>query len=105
MAIKVSELLEKYRELEQRSDALRLKMAKDEARRENDQRQYDEIIAQLRAMFKTDDLNVIRETIEQEKAAVLAELEAYERTLNEIQAQQEARQKALAEIDMQAASQ
>lgn len=105
MAIKVSELLEKYRELEQRSDALRLQMAKDEARRENDQRQYDEIIAQLRAMFKTDDLNVIRETIEQEKAAVLAELEAYERTLNEIQTQQEARQKALAEIDMQAASQ
>ena len=98
-SVKIAELLEKYKALEERSNALRVQVARDEARRESDQRQYDEILQQLQERFQTRDLGAIREKIEQEKQAIYAELLPFEESLSRAEVQRETCQKALAEID------
>lgn len=103
-SIKVTDLLEKYKTLEQRSDALRMQVARDDARRESDQRQHDEIVQQLQDMYQTRDISAIREKIEQEKRAIHAELSEFEVALDKAEAQRAECQRALAEIDAGAAS-
>ncbi len=98
-APKVTDLLEKYKQLEERGQALRLQIAKDEARRENDQRQYDEIMGQLEAQFKTRDLTLIRQKIEQEKEDIQAELEAFEAALVKAETERAECQAALDAIE------
>lgn len=102
-SIKVADLLEKYKLLEQRSDALRMQVARDDARRESDQRQYDEIMQQLQEMFQTRDIDVIRKKIEQEKEVIQVELSEFEAALANAEAQRAACQRALAEIDAEVA--
>ena len=102
-SIKVTDLLEKYRLLEQRSDALRMQVARDEARRESDQRQHDEILKQLQEQFQTRDIGAIREKVEQEKQSLQVALAEFETALMNAEAQREACQRALAEIDAEPA--
>lgn len=96
---KISELLEQHKSLEQRAETLRVQIAKLEARRDGEKRQYEELMSQLEAEFGTRDLGEIKEKIDAVKQSVAADLARFAQELSEKEAQVRTTQQALDELD------
>lgn len=99
MSPKISDLLEQHKQLEQRAETLRVQLAKLEARRESEKRQYEDLLTQLEAEFHTRDLGEIKEKIDAVKQQVAADLERFAAELTQAEAQVRTAQEALAKLD------